>query len=134
VVQLVKKITDFMEPKGSLPHLQVPTTCPYPKPVHFSPFPPTSHFLKIHLNYILPFTPGSPQWSLTLRFPHPNPVYTSPPPIRATCADHLILLDFITLTIMSEEYKSLYSFLHSLVTSSLLGSDIPSTPLISICS
>jgi hypothetical protein len=32
-------------------------------------------------------------------------------PIRATCPAHLILLDFITRTIMSEEYRSLSSSL-----------------------
>jgi len=29
-----------MEPEGSLPHLQVPATCPYPKPDQLSPRPP----------------------------------------------------------------------------------------------
>jgi len=28
-----------MEPKCSLPHSQVPTTCPYPEPARFSPYP-----------------------------------------------------------------------------------------------
>jgi len=29
-----------MEPEGSLPHSQVPTTCPYPVPHQPSPYPP----------------------------------------------------------------------------------------------
>ena len=49
-------------------------------------------------------------------------------PIRVTCPAHLILLDFITRTILGEEYKSLSSslcnLLHSPVTSSLLGPNI----------
>ena len=42
-----------------------------PNPVHI----PTSHLLEIHPNIIHPSTPGSPQWSLSLRFPHQDPIH-----------------------------------------------------------
>ena len=49
-------------------------------------------------------------------------------PIRATCTAYFILLDLITRTIFGEQYRSLSSslcsFLHSPVTSSLLGPNI----------
>jgi len=49
-------------------------------------------------------------------------------PIRATCSAHFILLDFITGTVLGEQYRSLRSslcsFLHSLITSSLLVPNI----------
>ena len=87
---------------------------------------PTSHFLKIHLNIILPSSPGSPKWSRSIRFPHQTPVYPSPPYVLH--APHLNLLGFITRTILGEEYRSFSSslcvFLHSPVTSSLLGPNI----------
>ena len=49
-------------------------------------------------------------------------------PIRATCPAHLILLKFINRTILGERYRSfrfsLRCFLHSPVTSFLLGANI----------
>ena len=95
-----------------------------PNPVHI----PTSHLLEIHPNIIHPSTPRSPQWSPSLRFPHQDPTHPFSSPIRATCPAYLILLGFITHTILGEEYKSFSSsscsLLSSLVTSSLLGSNI----------
>ena len=44
-----------------------------PNPAHI----PTSHLLEIHPNIILPSTPRSPQWSLSLRFPHQDPIHPS---------------------------------------------------------
>ena len=41
-----------------------------PNPVH----KPKSHLLEIHPNIIHPSTPRSPQWSLSLRFPHQDPI------------------------------------------------------------
>ena len=55
--------------------------CPLPVsiPSHFNLVHTyTSYFLKIHFNIILPSKPVSPKWSLSLRFPHQNPVYASP--------------------------------------------------------
>ena len=90
-----------------------------PDPIHI----PISHLLEIHPNIIHPSTPRSPQWSLSFRFPHQEPIHPLSSPIRSTCPAHLILLDFITRSILGEDYKSfsssLRNLLHSPVTSSL---------------
>ena len=95
-----------------------------PNQVHI----PTSHLLEIHPNIIHPSTPRSPQWSLSLRLPHQDPTHPLSSPIRATCPAYLIILDFITRTILGEEYKSfsssLCNLLHSPINSSLLGPNI----------
>ena len=47
---------------------------PVPILSQLHPVPTTpSHFLKIHLNIILPPTSWSPQWPLSIRFPPPKP-------------------------------------------------------------
>jgi hypothetical protein len=113
-----------MEPEGFLPYSQAPP----PVPILSRLYPvPTTHpnFLKTHLNIILLSTSGSPQRPLSLRFPHQHPVHTTPLPHTHHMPAHLILLDFTTRTILGKEYRSfsysLCNFLHSPVTSTLLG-------------
>ena len=59
---------------------------PLPVPVLGQPNPvhtPTSHLLDIHPNIIHLSTPRSPQWSLSLRFPHQDPM--RPPLLTYVC-------------------------------------------------
>ena len=80
----------------------------------------TSHFLKIHLNIILPSTSGCSKWSHSLRFPHHNPIYASPLP-RTLYVPRLSHLDFITRTILAEQYRVLRISLWCLYESYLVS-------------
>jgi hypothetical protein len=73
-----------MEPKGSLPHSQVPATCPCPEPDRSGPCPHI--LLPEDPSYYYPpiYAWVFEKWPLSLRFPNQNPVYTFPPPICAT--------------------------------------------------
>ena len=78
-LQLVKKFPSFLwNPKVHYRIHKRPPPIPIlgqPNPVHI----PTSHLLEIYPN-IHPSTPRSPQWSLSLRFPHQDPIR---PPLLA---------------------------------------------------
>ena len=77
--------------------------------IHSIPPHPTSHLLL-----------GLPSGLFHSGFPTKTLYTPLLSPIRTTCPVHLILLDFITRTILGEEYRSLSSslctFLHSPVT------------------
>ena len=123
-LQLVKKFPAFCGTRRfisaltSVRHLSLSCASPiqstYPHPTSWR-----SILIFIHLRLGLPsvlFPSGFP--TKTLYTPLSSP-------IRATCPAHLILLDFITRTILGEQYRSLISslcnLLHSPVTSPLRG-------------
>jgi hypothetical protein len=109
-----------MDTQSSLPHWQHPATRPYSEPDRSSLCSP-SHYSKIHFNIILSTTPGSCKWSPSLRFPHQNPVCTSPLP-HTSCPSHsrFVYPNNISWGIQSIKLFSC-SILYSAVTSSLLS-------------
>ena len=87
---------------------------------------PTYHFLKTHLNIILHLRLSLSSGVFPSGFPTKT-LYTPLPPVRATCPVHLILLDIgWGHKLLS---SSLCNFLHSFVTASLLGPNIPLSTL-----
>ena len=110
----------FISAFTSARSLPVPTLSQiYPVHAHLS------HCLKIHLIILPSSTPGSFKWSLSLRFPHQNPVYASPPhtcymprPSHSSRFGHPNNKWVRNNTSLS---SSSCSFLRSPVTSSLLG-------------
>ena len=116
-----------MGPEGSLPHSQMPATCPYREAARSSPYPPhpTSWRSILILSSLLHL--GLPSGLFPSGLPTKTLYTTLLSPVRATCPAHLILFYFITRKIFGDQYRSLSSslcsFLHSSVTSSLLATN-----------
>ena len=111
-----------MEPEVSLPHSQVPAIYSFLEnidPGHT----PTPHFLKIHLNIILPSTSGSPQWSLCLTFTHQNTEHATPQTHYMHRPSHSSRF-YQPHNMWGITGSSLCSFLHCPVTSSPIGPNI----------
>ena len=127
-LQVVKKFPAFhgtprfITALASVRHLSLS----WASPIQFIYAHPTSWryilILSTHLRLGLPsglFPSSIPTKTLYIPFSKP---------IRATCLAHLNLLDFITRTILGEDYRSfsfsLCNLLHYPITSSLLGPNI----------
>ena len=127
-LQLVKKFPAFHGTRRfitaltSVRHLSVSWASPiqstYPHPTSWR----SVLILSTHLR------PCLPSGLLPSSFPSKTLYSPLSSPIRATCPAHFILLDFITRTILGEDYKSfsssLCNLLHSPITLYLLGPNI----------
>ena len=127
-LQLVKKFPAFHGTRSfitsitNVRHVSLSWASPiqsiYPHPTSWRSILILSTYLRL----------GLPSGLLPSDFPTKTLYTPLSSPIRATCPAHLILLDFITRTIVDEEFKpfssSLCSLLHSPFTSSLLGPNI----------
>ena len=83
-----------MEPEGSLPHSQVPATCPYPVPARSSPY----HHIPL-LEDLSQYYPPIYVWvAQVFSFPQVSPTKTLYTPFlshtHVTCPTHLIILEF----------------------------------------
>jgi len=113
-----------MEPEGSLPHSQVPTTCPYPEPARSNPDSQTP-FPEDPSEYYPPIYPWVSPVVSFLQVSPPKPCIRLPSPQYAL---HDPPISFFS--ILSPEQHSVSSTDHYAAplppdTSSLLGPNIP---------
>ena len=90
-LQLVKKFPAF---HGTRRFITALTSVRHLSLSWASPIQSTSHLLEIHPNIIHPSTPRSPQWSLSLQFPHQDPIQ---PPSPHPYAPHAQPISFFSI-------------------------------------
>jgi len=128
VLQLVKKLSAFYGTRRfitalkSVRHLSLSWASPI-QPIY--PHPTSCRSILILFTHL---RRGLPSGLFPFGFPTKTLYAPLSSLIRATFPAHLVLLHFITRTILGEEYRSfsssLCNLLHSPVTSSLLGPNI----------
>jgi len=118
-----------METEATLLCTQLLAICPYPEPDQYWPCLP-SYLFKVHSNTTLPSTPRSSKWFLSLRFPHQNPVCTSslPQTWHQPSLSHTVRFDHPNN--LWSSYNSWRSWLCSLLYSLFPWYLVPLTPSI----
>ena len=89
-------------------------------PVHASPY----HFLKIHINMILPSMPGYSEWSLSIRSPHQNYACISPVPHARYVPRASHFSWFHKTNNIFEQYRSFCSSIRGLLQSPFTSSPL----------
>jgi hypothetical protein len=121
-VCIYRNSPQFTEPEGSLPHSQAPTTSSYPEADLSSPHPASGGPIYTWAFQVVSFLEVSPSKPFT----HPSCPHTCymSRPSHASWFDHPNHIGWVQITKYRSLSHSLCSFLHSPVTSSLLGPNI----------
>lgn len=109
-----------MEPESSIPHSLAPSSFPYPEQDQSRPASSTQ-FSNIRFNIIIPYTPRSSKWSLSIRFLQQTLYLFLFSVIHTTYPIHLHVFGLIAQIISDEEIKSWRPLLRNFSLDSLVS-------------